>query len=302
MTNANTNDSLTVNRTFKSTLFIMLFEDRKNLLELYNAITGKHYADPELLEINTLENAIYMSMKNDVSFLIDGRLSLYEHQSTKNPNLPLRFLLYISHLYSRLTVKANLYGETIVRIPAPEFIIFYNGKDEMPERQLLKLSDMYSVKEEKPKLELEATLLNISGTNNRKLKEACRTLRDYAIYTDKIRAYTETMELAEAVDRAINECIEEDVLRDFLMEHKAEARAMSIFEYDQERHMQQEREAGIEKGRRIGLAEGEGQLLRRQVQKNLARGMSFAEIAEVLDETEERIREIAAEVAGEQKE
>ncbi len=294
MTNANTNDSLTVNRTFKSTLFIMLFEDRKNLLELYNAITGKHYADPELLEINTLENAIYMSMKNDISFLIDGRLSLYEHQSTKNPNLPLRFLLYISHLYSRLTVKANLYGERIVQIPAPEFIVFYNGKDEMPERQQLKLSDMYSVKEEKPKLELEATLLNISGTNNRKLKDACRTLRDYAIYTDKIRAYAETMELAEAVDRAINECIEEDILRDFLIEHKAEARAMSIFEYDQERHMQQEREAGIEKG--------EQQLLRRQVKKNLSRGMSISEIAEVLDETEERIREIAAEVAGEQKE
>ena len=295
MSNANTNnDSLTVNRTFKSTLFIMLFEDRKNLLELYNAITGKHYADPELLEINTLENAIYMSMKNDVSFLIDGRLSLYEHQSTKNPNLPLRFLLYISHLYSRLTVKANLYGETIVRIPAPEFIIFYNGKDEMPERQLLKLSDMYSVREEKPKLELEATLLNISGTNNRKLKEACRTLRDYAIYTDKIRAYTETMELAEAVDRAINECIEEDILRDFLMGHKAEARAMSIFEYDQERHMQQEREAGIEKGRR----QGEEQLLRRQVQKKLAKGMNISDIAEALEESEERIREIAAEVAG----
>ena len=290
MTNANTNDSLTVNRTFKSTLFIMLFEDRKNLLELYNAITGKHYADPELLEINTLENAIYMSMKNDVSFLIDGRLSLYEHQSTKNPNLPLRFLLYISHLYSRLTVKANLYGETIIQIPAPEFIIFYNGKDEMPERQLLKLSDMYSVKEEKPKLELEATFLNISGTNNRKLKEACRTLRDYAIYTDKIRTYTETMELPEAVDRAINECIEEDVLRDFLMEHKAEARAMSIFEYDQERHMQQEREAGIEKGRR----QGEEQLLRRLVQKKLAKGMNIADIAEALEETEERIREIVA--------
>ena len=180
-------------------------------------------------------------------------------------------------IHSRLTVKANLYGETIVRIPAPEFIIFYNGKDEMPERQLLKLSDMYSVKEEKPKL-----------------KEACRTLRDYAIYTDKIRAYTEKMELAEAVDRAINECIEEDILRDFLMEHKAEARAMSIFEYDQERHMQQEREAGIEKGRRIGIAEGEGQLLRRLVQKKLAKGMNIADIAETLEETEERIQEIVA--------
>ena len=185
-----------------------------------------------------------------------------------------------------------------MQIPAPEFIVFYNGKDEMPERQLLKLSDMYSVKEENPKLELEATLLNISGTNNRKLKDACRTLRDYAVYTDKIRMYTETMELPEAVDRAINECIEEDVLRDFLMEHKEEARAMSIFEYDQERHMQQEREAGIEKGRR----QGERQLLRRLVQKNLSRGMSFAEIAEVLDETEERIREIAASETGEQKE
>lgn len=298
MTNANTSDALPVNRTFKSTLFIMLFEDKKNLLELYNAITGKHYADPELLEINTLENAIYMSMKNDVSFLIDGRLSLYEHQSTKNPNLPLRFLLYISHLYSRLTVKENLYGETIVQIPAPEFLIFYNGKDKMPERQILKLSDMYSVQEGQPKLELEATLLNISGSNNQKLKEACRTLGEYAIYTDKIRAYTETMELSEAVDRAMDECIREDVLREFLMKHRAEARAMSIFEYNQERHMQQEREAGIEKGRR----QGEEQLLRRQVQKNLSRGMSISEIAEVLDETEERIREIASEDPGEQAE
>ena len=100
------------------------------------------------------------------------------------------------------------------------------------------------------------------------------------------------------MDRAINECIEEDILRDFLMEHKAEARAMSIFEYDQERHMQQEREAGIEKGRR----QGEEQLLRRQVQKKLAKGMNISDIAEALEETEERIREIAAEVAGEQKE
>ena len=294
MTNANTSEALPVNRTFKSTLFIMLFEDKKNLLELYNAITGKHYADPELLEINTLENAIYMSMKNDVSFLIDGRLSLYEHQSTKNPNLPLLYVYLFSHLYSRLTVKENLYGETIVQIPAPEFLIFYNGKDKMPERQILKLSDMYSVQEGQLKLELEATLLNISGSNNQKLKEACRTLGEYAIYTDKIRAYTEEMELSEAVDRAMDECIREDVLREFLMKHKAEARAMSIFEYDQERHMQQEREAGIEKGKE--------QLLRRQVQKNLSRGMSISEIAEVLDETEERIREIASEDPGEQAE
>ena len=175
MANENT---VTVNRTFKSTVFIMLFEDKNNLLELYNAMTGKHYTDPELLEINTLENAIYMTMKNDVSFLIDGRLSLYEHQSTYNPNLPLRFLLYISKLYAGMTKDANLYGTKVIQIPPPEFVIFYNGEEEKPERMVLKLSDMYEIKSREAKLELEAVMLNISGDNNTGLKEECRTLKN----------------------------------------------------------------------------------------------------------------------------
>ena len=97
----------------------MLFEDKNNLLELYNAMTGKQYTDPDLLEINTLENAIYMTMKNDISFLIDGRLSLYEHQSTYNPNLPLRFLFYISRLYMGMTKDENLYGTKTIQLPPP---------------------------------------------------------------------------------------------------------------------------------------------------------------------------------------
>lgn len=244
MTDQNTSTMLPVNRTYKSTIFIMLFEDRNNLLELYNAMSGKHYTDPELLEINTLENAIYMSIRNDISFLIDGRLSLYEHQSTYSPNLPLRFLFYISHLYSRMTKDRNLYGSKTVRIPAPEFVIFYNGRAEMPERHILKLSDMYNIKDRKrrAKLELEAVMLNISGEYNQKLKAACKTLREYAIYTDKIRKYADEMELDDAVEHAIRECITEGVLKDFLEKHRAEAKEMSIFEYDQEKHMQQERE------------------------------------------------------------
>ena len=99
-----------VNRLYKSRIFAMLYSDRKDLLDLYNAVSGKHYEDPELLEINTLENAIYMSMHNDLSFLIDSRLSLYEHQSTYSPNLPLRYLFYISDLYSGMTKDENLYG------------------------------------------------------------------------------------------------------------------------------------------------------------------------------------------------
>lgn len=244
MTDQNTSTMLPVNRTYKSTIFIMLFEDRNNLLELYNAMSGKHYTVPELLEINTLENAIYMSIRNDISFLIDGRLSLYEHQSTYSPNLPLRFLFYISHLYSRMTKDRNLYGSKTVRIPAPEFVIFYNGRAEMPERHILKLSDMYNTKDRKrrAKLELEAVMLNISGEYNQKLKAACKTLREYAIYTDKIRKYADEMDLDDAVEHAIRECITEGVLKDFLEKHRAEAKEMSIFEYDQEKHMQQERE------------------------------------------------------------
>ena len=284
----NTAVTVPVNRTYKSTLFIMLFQDKKNLLELYNAVSGKHYTDPGLLEINTLENAIYMTVKNDISFLIDGWLSLYEHQSTYNPNLPLRFLLYIAKLYSRMTRNANLYGTKVIRIPPPEFLIFYNGKEELPERTVLKLSDMYEKEDPHAGLELEAVMLNISGKNNRKLKDACRTLKDYAIYTDKVREYAEEMDLADAVERAIRECIAEDVLKDFLEKHRAEAKEMSIFEYDQEKHMRQEREEAWA----AGLEEGQEQMLMTLIRKKLAKGKTTGVIAEELEQPEERVRKL----------
>ncbi len=303
-----------VNRTFKSTVFIMLFEDKKNLLELYNAISGKHYTDPELLEINTLENAIYMSIKNDVSFLIDGRLSLYEHQSTYNPNLPLRFLLYIANQYASITKDVNLYGTRLVEIPTPEFIIFYNGRKDCPDRQVLRLSDMYTVKDKSYKLELEATMLNINGTHNQNLKEACQTLKEYAIYTDKIRKYTEKISLEDAAERAICECIDEGVLKEFLEKHRAEAKAMSIFEYDQEKHIRMEREEAWEEGRREGEADGlrrgredgiregresgfrEGEekalLLAKRIFKLSQAGKSLEEIAEICGISEEKVKQI----------
>ena len=292
----------TVNRTFKSTVFIMVFEDKKNLLELYNAMTGKHYTDPEQLEINTLENAVYMSMKNDLSFLIDGRLSLYEHQSTYNPNLPLRFLIYISQLYAGMTRNENLYGTKTVQIPPPEFVIFYNGEKDMPEETLLKLSDMYGVKVKDPKLELEAVMLNISGSNNSRLKEACRTLKDYAVYTDKIRLYSKEQTLEEAVEKAIDECIAENVLKDFLTKHRAEAKAMSIFEYDQEKHIRQEREEAWEEGRTSGLKEGRasgmkegrasGLKLAETIFRLFREGKTAEEISACCDLPAEQIREL----------
>ena len=126
------------NRIYRSRLFGMIFEERKNLVELYNAVSGKNYKDPEILEVNTLENAIYMSMKNDLSFLLDARLSLYEHQSTYSPNLPLRFLLYLADLLSGMTRDDNLYGSKKVTIPPPGFIVFYNGEEEQPGKKIRK--------------------------------------------------------------------------------------------------------------------------------------------------------------------
>ena len=314
---ANTN-VMHVNRTYRSTVFIMLFEEKENLLELYNAMSGKHYTDPELLEINTLENAIYMSIKNDVSFLMDGRLSLYEHQSTYSPNLPLRFLFYISNLYSGITKDENLYGTRKAQIPIPEFIIFYNGEEERPERETLKLSDLYTFQEKDKeqgeedgkrgkadfKLELKAELLNICGDNNRALKEACRTLREYAVFTDKMRKYTKTMDIQTAAERTIEECIKEDILREFLTKHRAEVRTVSIFEYDQEKHMRQEREQAWEeglaegeaRGKAVGIAEGlaEGgrNKLLELIEKKLQKGKTTAQIADELEETEDVIEKM----------
>ena len=296
-------ENLAANRNYKSTVFAMLFGDRERLLGLYNAISGKNYQDPEALEINTLENAIYMGMKNDLSFLIDDRLSLYEHQSTVNPNMPLRFLFYISDLYSGMTTEENFYGRKALSIPIPCFVIFYNGAEPQPDRKILRLSDLYTVRMKETQLELTAVLLNINRNHNRELMEACRDLKDYAEYVDRVRKYARELPLSEAVERAITECIQEGVLKEFLEKNRAEVKKMSIYEYDQEKHIRMERqdawEDGMQEGRREGIKEGElrgrNAQLSELIKKKLARGKSISRIAEELEETEERIQELILE-------
>ena len=286
-------------RNYKSTVFAMLFGDRERLLKLYNAISGKNYQDPEELEINTLENAIYMGMKNDLSFLIDDRLSLYEHQSTVNPNMPLRFLFYISDLYSGMTTEENFYGRKALSIPIPCFVIFYNGAEPQPDRKILRLSELYTVRMKETQLELTAVLLNINRNHNRELMEACRDLKDYAEYVDRVRKYARELPLSEAVERAITECIREGILKEFLEKNRAEVKKMSIYEYDQEKHIRMERQDAWEDGMQEGIKEGElrgrnAQLVE-QIKKKLDRGKSISRIAEELEETENRIQELIRE-------
>ena len=249
-------DVLNANRMYKSRIFAMLFSDRNELLKLYNAINGTSYDDPDLLQVNTLENAVYMSMQNDVSFIIDMRLNLYEHQSTYSPNLPVRYLLYVADVYSDYTKDMNLYGTKAVKLPTPRFVIFYNGQAEQPDRKELKLSELFSIPDADPSLELKAVMLNINKGHNRKLMETCRTLQDYAEYTFRVREYAAEMPLDLAVEQAITECISEGILADFLRKNRAEAKKVSIYEYDEERHMRQTREEGREEGYANGFSQG----------------------------------------------
>ena len=172
----------TANRNYKDTVFRMLFSDRKNLLSLYNAVNQSDYKNPEELEIVTLENAIYMGMKNDLAFIMDTNLYLYEHQSTYNPNMPLRDLFYICSEYQKLVDKKSLYSSTLQKIPAPNFIEFYNGSTAIADCTELRLSSAFEHLSGEPKLELIVTVLNVNEGHNAELMQHCSMLKEYAQY------------------------------------------------------------------------------------------------------------------------
>lgn len=286
MTMSKENRQKSVKRDHKSRIFTMIFSQKKELLELYNAVSGKAYTDPEALTVNTLENAIYMSMQNDVSFIIDSRLYLYEHQSTYNPNIPLRLFLYLSDLYSAMIQGRNIYGSKKILIPPPHFIVFYNGVEEHEEREILKLSDLYEITEEEVDLELKVVMLNINRGNNRKLLEACKTLGDYAEYIYRIREYAKESPIEEAVERAVTECIREGILKEFLEKNRAEAIAMSIYEYNESEHMRMEREDAYADGHKAGYDSGEenGRIQMLELFRRMtAEGMSEHDIAKRLE-------------------
>ena len=213
----------TTNRNYKDTIFRMLFSDRKNLLSLYNAVNQRDYQNPEDLEIVTLENAIYMGMKNDLAFILDTNLYLYEHQSTYNPNMPLRDLFYICSEYQKLVDHKSLYSSA-----------FENLSGE-------------------PKLELIVTVLNINDGHNADLMHQCSILHEYAQYVARVRHYAGSMPLNDAVERAVDECIREGILTEFLSRNRNEVISMSIFEYDKELEEKKLRKAEFEAGFSEGM-------------------------------------------------
>lgn len=233
-------------RNYKDTLFRLIFKDKENLLSLYNAINHTNYENAEELQVTTLEDAVYMNMKNDLSFVLDCSLSLYEHQSTLNPNMPLRNLFYVSKVLQGITSKDDLYSSKMIQIPTPKFIVFYNGVDIKPDYWEYQLSDMYEQRREDCDLELKVCVYNINQGMNQDLLNACQTLKEYAIYVGKLREYMATMPFEDAVEKTVDECIKEAVLADFLSRHRAEVKEVSWYEYNEEQHIKNEREIAME--------------------------------------------------------
>ncbi len=272
-------------RSYKDSLFRMVFRTPENLLQLYNAVNGTNYRDTEDLRIVTLENAIYMNMKNDLAFIIGCRMSLYEHQASVNPNMPLRSLFYVAKEYQCMVNSQSLYSSRLVKLPTPCFVVFYNGVAAQPERMEMRLSDAFMTPAEEPALELKVVQMNIGAGHNRELKEKCPLLAQYSQYVERVQRYADSMPLENAVERAVDECIREGILEDLLRRNKTEAIAVSIFEYDEEKELAlfraAERENGRDEGRQEGLQEG---LIQGLITTCKELGVGFEATAEKLKE------------------
>ena len=258
-----------VNREYKSDVFKMYFSIKKNALELYNAMNGTDYTDEEELIVNTLENGIFMKRYNDVSFIISRTVSFYEHQSSINPNMPLRDLYYVTDIYRPYVMKNDIYGPELIMLPTPKFVVFYNGLYNAPDRYVMRLSDAFASKSDDPELELKVQFININLGHNKDLLDKCVALRDYATLTQRVRDNLKNgMEIEEAATEAVESCIKDHIMEDFLMKEKAGVIEMHVLDFDEEKH----NESLLREGRKNAIYES--------VENMLSKGKTPEEIAD----------------------
>ena len=304
-----------VNRQFKDHVFVDLFgspERKEFALSLYNAVNGTSYTNAEELELYTIEEALFMSMRNDVSFIFDSVLSLYEHQSTVNLNMPLRGLFSFAKQYEKyLYQKDESYlSRKRVMIPTPQYTVFYNGEEKWANDVTLKLSDSFTNKRIKGSVEVWCDVININYKERHEVLEKCPALYEYALFVQRVRDnMSRGMTREEAVDRALDECIKEKCLGNYFKARRAEVKDMILEEYDEantlriiardakEEGRAEGEIAGLAKGREEGKAEGlaeaqaeaEAKDLKR-FQKLAAAGMDIPTIADLMDVSEETVR------------
>ena len=278
------------NREYKSDVFSMLMESKENALEVYNALNDSEYTNPEEVEIVQLERGVSLSIRNDASFIIDMNINFYEHQSTYNPNMPLRSLIYFVNALEDW-LKDNdkdLFSRRQIQIPTPHFIVFYNGMQKRPEYEEMRLSDSFCHKAQEPQIEIICKVYNINPENNQKLKKKSTVLEGYTYFVEKVREnQRQQMNLEEAVDSAIHDCIDHHILEDFFRRRKEEVKKMTHLDYTwekRERLIRMEEyadgeAAGIQKGKAAGLREGKAVGIRDSLLELL---QEFGDIPEAL--------------------
>ncbi|MBO6089021.1 MAG: hypothetical protein J6P37_01740 [Lachnospiraceae bacterium] len=243
------------NREYRSDLFSMLLNEKEYALDVYNAVNDSDYDDPEEIEIISLEHGVSLSMRNDASFVLDMSANYYEHQSTYNPNMPLRHLIYfIEDVRWKIEKEnKNLFGKSKIKIPTPHFVVFYNGEEKRPEFEIQKLSASFCKETDEPELEVICKVYNINPGNNKELLKRTEVLRSYAYIVENVRDKIKTMSLKDAIHTTIDECISKGILCDFLSKNRREVEKVMNLDFTFKRQIEltrkEERELGREEGR-----------------------------------------------------
>lgn len=238
----NNTEEIAVQRKVYDRLFIAVFgkdteRSKRWRLELYNALNNTNYTNPEALVLNTLDNVLYIKMHNDVSFLVDSQMTLFEHQRTTNPNMPLRGFFYFSQLYHKYLINEGeeLISSTLIKIPNPNYVVFYNGDIIRDEDYELKLSDAFIHEDKSGRFEWTARVLNINKNLNLPLQKKCKSLYDYIQFTSRIKENKDKgMATEKAIDEAIDWASEQNLLEGYIKEQKAEVKMTLLTEYNEE--------------------------------------------------------------------
>ena len=245
------------NRRYKDSVFVDLFSEdvtaKDNFLSLYNALHGTDYHSTGILKKLRLKQVMYMTFTNDVSYLVDNKIIiLAEHQSTMNENMPLRCLEYVTRLYEQIQKPRVKYCRTLHKIPMPEFYVFYNGKEQLPANQVLKLSDAFTAQTETPNLELIVQLMNINYDKGNQVVQRCKTLQQYSLFVHEVRRHI-AADRKHGFEKAIKDCIQNNILKEYLQRKAKEVMNMLIGEYDYNTDIAVQREESFDSG----LVEGE---------------------------------------------
>ena len=219
-------------------------------------------------------------------------MNLYEHQSSKNANMPVRGLIYLTRQFENYIAehKLKIYSSKLQKLPTPQFVVFYNGKMNEPDERIMKLSDAFI--KEGGCLECEAKLLNINYGHNRELMEKCRRLEEYALFIAIVRKYQKDKRynLEDAITLAIDECVEKGILEDILTKQRSEVFSVVLSTFDKELYEKDLKEEAYE--------EGAYQKIVSKVRIKILKGKSVEQIADELEESVEEIEKIVQEIKG----